>query len=479
MKILGNRGLKATPNRLAAIALVAVFSLLTACGGGDSPFGESSDGSSGSGSGGGSGATGGVATATMMTGALDWDLSARVINAAFSVLDADGNAIEHLDGGDFEIFHGSTSGTDMEGFWDAQRLTYPGQVAGRIILMMDVSTSMASAYAFQDYVDQAARLVEEMHAYGLDVHAYKFSDEMGVDADAPAFPTPVGDVLATDGAAQLSTVTTAIKSLVPEDSSATRFYKIISSTIDSLASPPAPARPWSEVVYQHDPLGTPGARVELMVIMSDGRDSTGNGGSQDIIDAKDRRFNVVSIATGENPDVDGLETISEYLFQIPENGAYADAVNAAISQIKRYYASFYLVDYMPPALEGTTDENYAIKLVGNDITSINVTYPRDGFPDSGNVPARCCKLRVNPSVDLSAPVVIKPGETVELTAVKLWTGKQPVYTWTFAGDGNMSIDDDAIDTAIISSNKNPSSASVSVDAVSEGWSQGPITIQAQ
>ena len=489
MKVYEGSGWRKSLHAGVAALLLAVF--LGACGGGgsDDPFGNEGPGTSElpGGDSGGEDATdgdpepgsddenpGGVSAAVLMRGTAAYDDTARVLNAAFSVLDADSNPIENLDGGDFTILHGSMPDGNYEGHHDAQRLKYPDQLSGRIHLMLDVSNSMAADYAFDAWKTEAARFVTAMDGFGLDVIVYTFSDETTPDPDVPE-PTYLGTV-SVDG---LDNVNAAVKELTPNSVHNTRFYKIVSTKIEQLVN-----AGWNSVIYQHSPLGdssppsSPVAQVELMVIMSDGIDTTGKDSFSLIDNAKDEKFSVVSIASGKNPDVAGLGGISEYLYTVPEQGTYADAVDDAINGIKSYYSSFYVVDYMPPALEKTGDETYEIKLVENTNAGLDITYAPDAFPDPRSVQPYCCKLRIASGAPAGDPVTVGVGENVDFTAVKLWTADQPVFSWTFTSDGNMTIDASKISIAVVNADQQ-GDAMLSVDAVSEGWSIGPLDLEAR
>lgn len=473
----------------SGIAALLLVTFLTACGGGGSgdPFGsqdgtsDQSGGGGGGGNGGGGGSDsggdsddeepGGVATAAIMRGTAAYDpglslTGVRVLNAAFSVLDANGEIIEGLDGGDFEIEH---STAPSEKHHDAQRLPYPGQLSGRIHLMLDISNSMA-AHDFEKYKAEAVRFVEEMVDFGLDLEVYTFSDEGAPDNDAPS-PTHLGSV---SGGGDPSLVTDSIKAQVVKGVTTTRFVKIISTKVAELV-----ALPWNQVSYPHAPLGDltpptlPTAQVELMVIISDGYDTTGSNFGE-INTAKDEKFNIVSIAVGDRPNVSGLEQISEYLFTVPEDGDLSDAVSDAMAGIKNYYKSFYIVDYMPPAIEKSGKDTYSIKLVGNSGADLKVTYEPELIVDLLPVQPYCCKLRIAPGAPAGNPVSFAAGESVEFTAVQLWTAVQPDFSWTFTSDDNMSMEEDG-KSVILSANRQ-SSGTISVQA--GGWSVGPLNVEA-
>ncbi|MCK9532824.1 MAG: VWA domain-containing protein [Gammaproteobacteria bacterium] len=469
-------------SRLAVMLLVAA---LGACGGGGGePFGGggggtptpddggSGDGDSDTDPGSDDTEPGGVATAVIMDGAVAYDPGVRVLNAAFSVLDANGDVIEGLDGGDFEIVHEETK---SEGHHDAQRLPYPTQLSGRIHLMLDISNSMGG-YDFDEYTTQAKQFVEEMVAFGLDLEVYTFNHE-----DPPA-PTPLGSA---SGGGDPSPVTNLIKSLSPEDSVwHTRFVEIITTKVEELVKAPVP---WNQVSYPHAPVGDstppglPNAQVELMVIMSDGHDSSGATSFGPITTAKDNKFNVVSIAVGNDYNESGLKEISEegYFFSAPEDGNLADAVSDAITAIKNYYDSFYVVDYMPTALLGSGDTTYSIKLVDNGSAGLDVTYDQALVADWPSVQPYCCKLRIAPGAPAGDPVTFAAGDSVEFTAVRLWTAVQPEFSWTFTSDGNMTIDGSETSEVTLNAN-HQSSATLTVGTVgAEGWSVGPLNIEAR
>ena len=75
-------------------------------------------------------------------------------------------------------------------------------------------------------------------------------------------------------------------------------------------------------------------------------------------------FSVVSIAVGDDPDLTVLGSISEFLFTVPDGGTYSDAVDDAVAGVANFYNGFYLVDYKPTVIEGSS-VTYAIQLVGN------------------------------------------------------------------------------------------------------------------
>lgn len=469
----------------AGLAAVLFAAFLSACGGGDKPFGSERQGSSeqsGEDSNGGdndaepgtdpgtepdgSGSEeepGVLQTAAIMRGAANYDPTLRVINAAFSVLDADGKVIDGLDGGDFVINHEESN---SEGFHDAQRLSYPGQLSGRIHLMLDMSNSMG-AYDFTMYKAQAMRLVEEMAAFGLDVFVYTFSHE-----DPPA-PVSVGFV---SGGGDPSVVNELIENQQVQAPWNTRLFEIVAAKVEELVS-----ASWNGITYSHSssPPVLPTAQVELMVLMTDGYDTSGSGSAGDISTAKDNKFNIFSIAIGDEPNVDVLESFSEHV-SAPEDGDLVGAVDEAITRIKNYYNGFYVVDYMPSALMGTGDSTYSITLVDNNATRLDITYDKTVIASREPVQPYCCKLRIAPGAPVNNPVSFAAGKSVQLTAVRLWTAEQPDFDWTFTSDGNMSMEKGK-SSVVLNANRQ-SNGTLSVQALGQlggGWSAGPLNVEAR
>lgn len=402
----------------------------------------------------------GIAGATMHRGVINRDGLYRIMNSAVSIMDADHNPILYLDGGDFEVIPGGESEPDPEGHHNAQKLD---QVTGKVTLMLDISQSMDLNYGDFEKLQEAAKsFINQMLALNIPVDVYPFDF---TEKTVISFPP---GTLETDVAAAIDSLTVG--------ESGTDYYNIVAERVTALVGDDTtPGVNW--VDYTHDGASTPGAHVELMVIMSDGR--TNGSGSGSIIDAaKDKRFSVASIPVGGNPDAADMETYSEFLFAVPDSGTYLDAINEAARAIKNYYLSFYVVEYMPPKTDETGAKTFDVDLLGSSST-FTVYY--DG-PLTGLEPAPvCCEVWLNPNVD-PTNVSVAAGTDVEIQVEKLWTTDDPWFTWSLSNsDGGMTLEPDSIDSSVatVTTISSGSTGQATVTTQDGSWTSAPIPISIQ
>jgi hypothetical protein len=399
-----------------------------------------------------------LSTAVMHRGVIGRDGVYAVMNTAISVLDANGNPVYNLDGGNFEILPDGASKPDPELHHDARKLAYPAQVSGQIVLLLDISDSMGPR--FTELKTAAKKFVTDAAAAGLPVIVHAFDRDEYV----------VGSVA---GGGDPTALNADIDALALGPSS-TYFNQVIAASVADRQGVG-----FNGISYGHNPPTVPSASVELMVIMSDGRDNSGVGSPSDITTAKDLSYNLVTIPVGDDPDLSGLAAISEFQFKVPTGGTYSDAVTAALTGIQSYYRGLYVVDVAPTVLEGT-DKTFTIRLVGNSASTFGVLY----HPDASNfsarpvLPAYCCRLRVTPSASLS-PLTLPSHGSVTLKAVQLWTSESPpTFDWTLTNaDGRLSITPSADSTsARVQSLGGASTGTVDVSEPISGWSNGAVTI---
>lgn len=450
-----------------AIVFSSCLMLLAACGGDTSS-------STSSGSGAGAGTTTTTSATTTSTASLHWGAAGgetgnHVINSSVSVLDANGASVDMLDGGDFRII---APKSDYEGFHRAQKMDFDGtHVTGHLILMLDISNNMSAH--FSELKGAAVKLVNDAVAIGLPVTVYAFSTSGSVD---PAFP--VGLVTAVD-VGTATTVTDAINLLTPTLGNTFLYESVATILTDRLTLN------LSDVVYDHaTPATLPTSHVEMMVIMSDGLDSSSMNSTGDVTALSEATYWIHSIAVGDKPDTGALQTISTYPITttVPDGGTYNEAVNSAMTFIENFYNGFYLIEYQTSDTSNTA-LSYEIRLFDNDnskLTHSNIDVTAI-WPNAWLTPV-CCEVWAAPGegVDATATVTINAtlGNTMEFQVVQLWsnilnTGSN--VTWALSG--NMTGQQDPTDPTRYTITTTGNTGSGSLTATVGGWSSTiPITL---
>ncbi len=437
------------------LSAVLISLSLAGCGG------DSTDSGSGSGSG-GTGTTPVTETAAIHWGTAAYDATSPVINLVLSVLDANGAPIDFLDGGDVEVVMSGDSAPDSEGHHNLQKLDFLTEVNGGLLLMLDVSDGMAPHEL--DLKRSAKSLVTQATALGLYVTVYAFD----------ASEVLVGTVA---GGGNPAAINAAIDALTFNPGTTnTYFNDIISTRVTTQLGAGV-----DDVIYDHVPLGTPSATVELMVIMSDGIDNSGTTTTTaDVVTAKAKHYSILSIPVGDSPSITDLEAISNFMITTAsDGGTYDQAVNDAISFISNFYNGFYVHDYKPTDQIGT-QVTYTINLVGNSTSTLSVTYDGAGLNTAVTLPPLCCVLRAAPAlpVDLSA-ISLTSSSSMEFKVVQLWGNmlQSTAVNWTFTNaDGNITGAVSGTDPSIYTVSSNGPSGTATLNGNVGAWNSGAVTI---
>lgn len=439
------------------LSAVLISLSLAACGG------DTTTSGGGGGGGGTTGSTPATETAVLNWATAAYDATSPIINTVISVLDANGSPIDFLDGGDFEVSVTSAYSPDSENLFNVQKLDFLTEVNGGLLLMLDVSDGMAKHEL--DLKRSAKSLVTQAAALGLYVTVHTFD----------AAETVLGTVA---GGGNPATLNAAIDALTFNPGTTNTFlYDIISTRVATQILAGV-----DDVVYDHVPLGTPSANVELMVLMSDGIDNSGMGTVDDIVTAKAKFYSILSIPVGDSPNLTVLDTISNFMITTAsDGGTYDQAVNDAISFVSNFYNGLYLHDYKPTDWTGTA-VTYNINLIGNSTSTVSVTYDAAGLNTAVTLPPLCCVVRAAPTlpVDMSA-ISLTSLSSMDFQVVQLWGSmlQSTSINWTFTNtDGSMSGAIDSADASIytVSSNGSSGTSTISASVPSAAWSSGSYTI---
>jgi hypothetical protein len=444
----------------SATFIFLVSSMLAACGG-DSTSSSTTTTSPGSGSG-SSTSTPVTETASIYWGTAAYDATSPVINTVLSALDADGSPIDFLDGGDFQVVLDGATEPDPEGHFNVQKLDFLTEVNGGILLMLDVSDGMAPHEL--DLKRSAKSLVTQAAALGLYVTVIAF------DATETVLGTVAGsgDPTALNAAIDAQTFNPGTTN--------TYFYDILTARVTTQLGAGV-----DDVVYNHIPLGTPSATVELMVVMSDGIDNSGSGAASDIVTAKAKHYSILSIPVGDSPNLSELDTISNFMITTAsDGGTYDQAVNDAMTLVSNLYNGFYLHDYKPTD-QTTTQKTYTVTLIGNTTSSLSVTYDGPAL-SAATLPPLCCVLRAAPTlpVDMSN-ISLTALSSMDFQVVQLWGNmlQSTSVNWTFSNsDGSMTGAIDSTDPSIytVTSNGTSGTSTLSASVPTATWSSGTFTI---
>ncbi len=408
-----------------------------------------------------------TSTAVLHVGKSGGEPTYHIINTALSVLDANGDPIANLDGGDFRVI---APKSDFEAFHHVQKMDFLTQVNPHLVLMLDISNDMSSH--FTELQQAAVKLVNDAVALQIPVTVYAFSTTGSVN---PLLP--VGGTDAVD-AGTATTVTTAINLLTPQLGN-TFFYESIATIVaDRIAVNP------NRTVYDHSVATAPTSDVEVMVIMSDGLDSSSTNTAGDVTTLSDKVYWIHSIAVGDNPDTAALEGISTFPITttVPDGGTYSAAVDSAMTFIENYYNGFYLVEYQ---IADTSNAalSYEIKLIDNDNTSIGIGPVDASLLASAWLAPVCCDVWAGTGFGVNSSAVTLNatlGNTMDFQVVQRWsnllnTGSN--ITWTLSGNltGQQDINDPTLYT--ITTTGNTGTASLTVNVGSPAWSTViPITM---
>lgn len=448
-------------NFIVVLAIVT----LASCGGDTSSTTTSTDAGGGTDS--GTAATTVTSTSTLYVGKSGGEPSYHIGNTALSVLDVNGDPITNLDGGDFQII---APKSDFETFHHVQKMDFLTQVYPHIVLMLDISNNMSSR--FDELKQAAVKLVNDAVALQIPVTVYAFSTAGSVD---PLFP--VGGTDAVD-AGTAATVTGAINALTQQLGN-TFFYESIATIVGDRVG-------GNVTIYDHTNTATPPvSSVELMVIMSDGLDSSTANSSSDVTSLSDGAYWILSIAVGDNPDVAALEAITTefpVITTAADGGTYDQAVTDAMTFIENYYNGFYLVEYQI-ADTTNTSLSYDIKLFDNDGSAVTVG-PLDVtlLPSAWLAPV-CCDIWAGAGFGVNASAVTinaTLGNTMDFQVVQRWSNllnTSTNVTWTLSGNLTGQQDPDDPTRYTITTTGNTGSASLTVNVGSPAWSTViPITM---